>query len=106
MTILYSEAIMITPGWYIVLVVILFFASILIALVGAAFFEDTSGKILESIAFICLIIFMILLCGDYKIDSGKKQYNVIFNEKQDLMEFNSKYRIIEQKGEMFVIRDR
>lgn len=106
MTILYSEAIMITPGWYITLIVILFFASILIALVGAAFFEDTSGKILESIAFICVIIFMILICSDYKIDSGKKQYNVIFNEKQDLAEFNSKYRVIEQKGDMFVLVDR
>lgn len=106
MTILYSEAIMITPGWYIALIVILFFASILISLVGAAFFEDTSGKILESIAFICLIIFMILVCGNYKIDSGKKQYNVIFNEKQDLAEFNSKYRVIEQKGDMFILVDR
>ena len=106
MTILYSEAIMITPGWYIALVLILFFASILIASAGAFYIEDRCGKILELIALICFVIFIILLCGDYKIDSGKKQYNVIFNEKQDLAEFNSKYRVIEQKGDMFILVDR
>ena len=71
MTILYSEAIMITPGWYIALIVILFFASILIALVGAAFFEDTSGKITK--------VKMQLFYCEYSDDDIRWSYELNFS---------------------------
>ena len=104
MTILYSEAIMITPGWYIMLMFILFLVGLLI-LFALPILEKYSAQI-AIFSLICIISALIMGFYNYQIDSGKKQYNVIFNEKQDLMEFNSKYRVIDQKGDMFIIEDR
>lgn len=104
MTILYSKAIMITPDWYIMLMFILFLVGFLILFVLPAL-EKYSAQI-AIFSLICIISALIMVFYNYKIDSGKKQYNVIFNEKQNLVEFNSKYKIIEQKGDMFVIEDR
>ena len=104
MTILYSEAIMITPGWYIMLIFILFLVGLLI-LFALPILEKYAVQ-MAIFSLVCIISALIMGFYNYQIDSGKKQYNVIFNEKQDLMEFNSKYRIIDQKGDMFIIEDR
>lgn len=105
MTILYSEAIMITPGWYIMLMFILFLVGFLILFALLPILENYSAQI-AIFSLICIISALIMVFYNYQIDSGKKQYQVIFNENQDLNEFNSKYKIIEQKGEIFVIEDR
>ena len=104
MTILYSEAIMITPGWYIMLMFILFLVGLLILFILPALEKYSAQIAIFSLA--CIISALTMGFYNYQIDSGKKQYQVIFNENQDLNEFNSKYKIIGQKGEIFIIEDR
>lgn len=108
--ILNKTEIMTVPGWFITLLVI----AILVGCVCFGMFMRSSnwdlvwtiifgiGSLVSIIVFICLCIFS----DNVKEPTGRYHYEAIVDDSVSFTELYERYDIIEQRGEIWVLKDK
>ena len=102
MTILYQEAILETPEW---LGYLLLFCVISLIVMMSLVLTDDFFCIPLIINDIIIIILLIIL-SIYKTPTGKNKYEVILDNNYSAEDLYSNYKVIEQRGEIWVLEDK
>lgn len=105
--ILYSEPIMTIPDWAGILAIILIVGIFGGMLIGVCAIEFSNwGWIGPLISLICLFTLGVLTAIDPQIPSGQFKYYVTIDESISMTDFYEKYKVIEQKGELWILEDK
>lgn len=112
MVILYSEEIIQRNwgGYHPILGVTAIFAIIAIALIFKSCFSKNENDIILAAMFCIIAVFLAIMsvsiCADAKILEPKIHYYVYFSENVSFQNFNDKYRVIEQKGDLYILEEK
>ena len=109
MTVLNTIELTTQPGWPIVLSVmslIAFGISLAFLLTSCDSNVLFTLNLLATIATLGCFLYFGIEAPDYAVPSGKYRYEVILNENVSFHEIASKYDIIEQRGEIFVLEEK
>lgn len=85
---------------------------VIIFIVGAIcflMFADYKEVVPLLVGTICVVLFVCLIAGMKKNDKLGKEvylYKVTISEDVSVLEFHNKYKIIDEEGEIFTIRER
>lgn len=98
------------PSWYMGTVIGL---GILFGFTSGMILEHCKQKIIKRLAGIVFAITMLCLCifgigwSAFQQPTGKYEYTVsIDDSKIKMLEFNKKYEIVRQDGELWIIKDK
>lgn len=59
-----------------------------------------------SLLAVSVMCVMIIACGEFQEPSGKYHYEIIIDNDTSFAEVIEKYKIIEQRGEIFVVEEK
>ena len=109
MTVLNTIELTTQPGWPIVISIM----SLIAFGISLAFLLTSSNRgvlftlnLLATITTLGCFLYFGIEAPDYAIPSGKYRYEVILNENVSFHEITSKYDVIEQRGDIFVLEDK
>lgn len=85
-------------------VVYFIFGIFIFVLLGLAFEKYIIGFIFAILA--ALSLFGTMIFGMYKMPTGKYEYEVILEDDYPVSELYESYEIIDQRGEIWVIKDK
>ncbi len=105
MTILNQEIIMSTPTWATSLFIIFIISTVTLFSIGIDIPDNFILVILFAISFILLLI-SVFIVGTYKVPTGKTRYEVILDENYSAEDLYSNYKVIEQRGKIWVLEDK
>jgi hypothetical protein len=98
------------PSWYFIAV---FGLGLLFAIIGGTMQDKCERKLHRGVGFVIFLISMIAMYvfglgwQMFQLPTGKYEYTVsIDDSKVKMFEFNDKYEIVRQEGELWVIRDK
>lgn len=105
MTILNQEIIMITPTWATSLLVIFLISTITLFCISIDIPDSFLLVVLVAISTILLFISLFIVII-YEVPSGKTKYEVILDENYSAENLYSNYKVIEQRGKIWVLEDK
>lgn len=107
-TILNQLEIMKEPGWW--LLALLCFSIVLTAGVCTLLTNDYRSDIVGLIASVAAILglfgMIVLIGGDWTEPTGKYEYEAIIDDTVVFTELYEKYEVVEQRGEIWVLKDK
>ena len=104
MTILNQTEIMQTSLW--VLIVFIIFMVLGTSLVIVGFIANKEKIIPISLPVFFLAIFIRALGSAYKVPTGRYRYECTIDSKTSISEINENYKIVEQRGDLWVLEDK
>lgn len=105
MQILNTIPVMIEP-WYLSLALIILISSIVLAFALGMGEHYRIATVFVVVSVLTLIGLATGLIPDEVQDDNRNQYEVIFDEGNEIADFLSKYDVIEQRGSVFIIQDK
>lgn len=104
MTILNQTEIMQTPLWLPIVFIVFILFGMTLFIIGLA--TDKLKIVISSLPILLLTIFICVLDDVYKVPTGRYRYECTIDSKTSISEIYENYKIIEQRGDLWILEDK
>ena len=104
MTILNQTEIMQTPLWLLIAGIVFTVLGMTLLIIGLA--TKKLEIVISSLPILLLTLFICIFDDVYKVPTGRYRYECTVDPKTSISEIYEKYKIVEQRGDLWVLEDK